>query len=160
MPVETVRQLPSDTTLTGTDLDSYFPSGGGWLNTKGASSVALITHRTAQAAGATTLQPFVEFLYEPTNTFYPLLDANNATAVAGVVYADTVLDASTPFHRFLVLQEAPINTDADGHKLVNTVHSIYQIWIPEKIRYRFRSGGTDVWNTFSALCLIHTAKAW
>lgn len=159
MAVQTVHQLPSDTTPSGTDLDSYFPSGGLWINTKGASSVALITHRTAET-GTCTLLPYVEFLYEPTNTFYPLLDENNATAVAGVVYADGVLDTSTPFHRFLVLQEAPINTDADGHKLVNTVHSVYQIWIPEKIRFRFRSGGTTVTNTFSALCLVHTAKAW
>jgi len=157
--------LPSHTTTSGTNLDEYFPSGtasGVGINTKGASSVTLITQRTAET-GTCTLQAFFEFYYETGSTtsgvWLPLLDLNDATQVQGVVYADGVTDGTTPFHRFTTLREVgALTTLTDNAKAVNTVHKMYHIWIPEIIRIRFRSGGTTVTNTFSAVVNVHTIR--
>ena len=149
--------LASHTTASGTDLDTYFPTGGvdgGWINTKGADSVTLITRRTAES-GTCTLQAFAEFLDLATMEFLPLLDLNNATQVQSVVYADAALDTSTPFHRFLLLSSAPLQVDPDTILTPNTVHKAYQIWLPEMLRFRFRHGGTTVTNTFSATANVH-----
>lgn len=96
------------------------------------------------------MQAFAEFLDESQMEFLPLLDLNNATQVQGVVYANSELDTSTPFHRFLLLATVPLMVDADGIITVNTVHKAYQLWLPDKMRFRFRHGGTTVTNTFSA----------
>lgn len=154
----TTYTLPLTTTATVTDGDTYFPTGsvdGGWINTKGADSVALITRRTAET-GTCTLQAFVEFLDESQMEFLPLLDLNNATQVQSVVYADGVVDTSTPFHRFLLLAHNPLQVDTDTILTPNTVHKAYQLWLPEKIRFRFRHGGTSVTNSFSAMVHVHT----
>lgn len=147
-------------TASGTNHDTYLPSGGAFINTKGASQVSLITQRTAQG-GTATLQAFVEHYYPigSAATWLPLLDLNNATQVQGVVYADGVFDSSTPFHRYLILMAAGrLTTAADNAVAVNTIHKYYNIWIPEKIRFRFRHGGTAVTNTFSAQAAVHTTK--
>lgn len=155
---QTIYTLASHTTATVTDADTYFPSegvDGGWINTRGADSVALITRRTAET-GTCTLQAFVEFLDDSVMDFLPLLDLNNATQVQSVVYADGVVDTSTPFHRFLLLTRGPLQVDADTILTPNTVHKAYQIWLPERIRFRFRHGGTSVTNTFSATAFVHS----
>ncbi len=156
--MSTVYTLPLHTTDTLTDADTYFPAGGvdgGWINTRGADAVTLITRRTAES-GTCTLQAFLEFLDDTTMDFLPLLDLNNATQVQGVVYADGVVDTSTPFHRFLLLSAVPLQVDADTILTPNTVHKAYQIWLPERIRFRFRHGGTGVTNTFSATAYVHS----
>lgn len=157
-PTITTYRLALNTTTAATDSDTYFPTGGvdgGWINTKGADSLVLITRRTAET-GTCTLQAFAEFLDESQMEFLPLLDLNNATQVQSVVYADGVLDTSTPFHRFLLLTQFPLQVDADTILTPNTVHKAYQLWLPEKIRFRFRHGGTTVSNTFSAMAQVHT----
>lgn len=154
----TTYTLALHTTATVTDGDTYFPTGGvdgGWINTKGADSVTLITRRTAEA-GTCTFQAFVEFLEESQMEFLPLLDLNNATQVQGVVYADGTVDSTTPYHRFLLLTHNPLQVDTDTILTPNTVHKAYQIWLPEKIRFRFRHGGTSVTNTFSAMAHVHS----
>lgn len=156
--VSTVYTLPLHTTASLTDADTYFPAAGvdgGWINTRGADSVTLITRRTAET-GTCTLQAFVEFLDDAQMGFLPLLDLNNATAVQGVQYANSEVDTSTPFHRFLLLNHGPLQVDADTIITPNTVHKAYQIWLPERIRIRFRHGGTTVTNTFSATLFVHS----
>lgn len=157
--------MAQHTTTSGTNSDEYFPSGtasGVGINTKGASSVTLITHRVSET-GTCTLQPFFEFYYEVGNStsgvWLPLLDLNDATQVQGVVYADAAVDSTTPFHRFTTLREVTaLTTLTDNAKAVNTVHKMYHIWIPEIIRIRFRNGGTTVTNTFSAVVNVHTIR--
>jgi hypothetical protein len=154
MSVQTRYQLPSHTTASGTNLDTYFPSNGGKISTKGATSVILYTQRTADT-GTCTFQVFMEYLYESNNTWYAVLDMNNATAVSGVLMADGAYDSSAPFYQQLVIREAPVEIDADAVKIVNTVHKVYQLpIIPAFIRYRFRHAGTTVTNTFSAYAVL------
>jgi hypothetical protein len=154
--------ISQHTTTVGTDLDEYFPSGtssGVAIDTRGATSVTLITHRESET-GTCTLQAFVEFYAEVAGTtgglWYPLLDLSNATQVQGVVYADAAVDTTTPFHRFLTIRDHNrLTTAADNVVAVNTVHKYYNMWLPEYIRFRFRSGGTTVSNTFSGIVLVH-----
>ena len=153
------------TSTSGTDVDEYWPSGadsGVAIDTKGATSVTLITHRESET-GTCTLQPFFEFYYEVGNStsgvWLPLLDLNDATQVQGVVYANSVVDTSTPFHRFTTLREVgALTTLTDNAKAVNTVHKVYNIWIPEIIRIRFDTTGTTITNTISAILLVHTTR--
>lgn len=156
--MRTIYTLPLATTATLTDGDTYFPAGGidsaGWINTKGAESVTLITRRTVET-GTCTFQAFVEFLDEAQMEFLPLLDLNNATQVQGVVYADGAVDTSTPYHRYLYLTTRPLAVDADTIMTINSVHKAYQVWLPERIRFRFRHGGTSVTNRFSAMAQVH-----
>ena len=141
------------TTPTGTDLDTYLPTGtGAKFNTTGYSGVYLVTHRTSEA-GTCTLQGFFEFLDFPSNVWYPWLDANDATQIQTVIYADAALDTTTPFHRYTVVTTPELldATNANRVELVNTVHKIYMAaFLPTFIRVRFRSGGTTVSNVFNA----------
>ena len=154
------------TSASGTNTDEYYPSGptsGVAIDTKGATSVTLITHRESET-GTATFQAFVEFWAEAAGTtgglWYPLLDLSNATQVQGVVYADGEVDTSTPFHRFLTLRDqGRLTTAADNVVAINTVHKYYNIWLPERIRFRFRHGGTTVTNTWSGIVYVHRQGA-
>jgi hypothetical protein len=147
---------------SGTNLDTYYPSGtasGVGIPCDGARSVTLMTHRESET-GTCTFQAFFEVFMEAAGTtggsWYPLLDLNNATQVAGVVYADGVTDGTTPFHRFVTLRDVGrLTTAADNAVAINTVHMVYTLWIPNRIRIRFRHGGTTVSNTWSAQILVN-----
>ncbi len=152
MAVQTRYTLPIHTTAVGTNHDTYFPSNNGKISTKGASEVTLVLIRTADT-GACTLVTYPEYLYEPTNAWFGILDMNNATATELPSLADGAYNPTVPY--FLTLRTAPIEVDADAVKIVNTVHKVYQVaFIPAFIRFRFRHGGTTVSNTFSAYCVL------
>lgn len=134
----------SSTTASGTDTDVYLPANGDYFSTAGMSDITIYIKRTADT-GTTTLQSFIEFYDPAQDGFEALLDLNNATAVQGVLAADGVYD-----ERLLVLKRAPVMVDVDSILTVNTIHKVYQIYLPPYIRVRFRNGGTTVTNTFSA----------
>jgi hypothetical protein len=154
----TTYSFASHTTTSGTDLDEYLEAGGGlstsggWFNTKGASQVSLYLRRSADT-GTCTLQAFAEFLYEPENVFYPIFDFAG-TAVQGVQYANDATDSSASYHTLTLMRELPPGATT-GKLNYNTIHNAYQCLIPEKLRFRIRSGGTTVTNTYSALITVH-----
>lgn len=153
----TIYTLPIHTTVVGTDHDTYFPDNDYGIYTKGASSLLLITRRELDT-GTCTFQVFGEFFDQAESDWLPWLDLNNATQIQGVLMADTVTNAATPYHQFLLIREAPIEVDADAVKIINTVHKAYQSSIPARIRWRFRHAGTTVSNRFSAQCTLNTPK--
>lgn len=149
-------------TDSGTNLDTYYPSGtasGVGIPCQGARSVTLITHRESET-GTCTFQAFAEFFMQSPGTtggsWYPLLDLNDATQVQGVVYADGTVDTTTPFHRFVTLRDVGrMATITDNTVAVGTVHKMYLIQIPQFIRFRFRHGGTTVTNTWSGQVMVN-----
>jgi hypothetical protein len=153
MAIQTTYSQPISTSAVSTNGDTYFPANSGWFNTRGAYSVVLSTRRTSDV-GTCTFQAFAEYLYEPDNTFLALLDYAG-TAVQGVSYADGIVDTATAAHRLILSGELPPGATV-GVLTFNTVDKAYQIWLPEKIRFRFRHGGTAVQNVFSAQVDIHT----
>jgi hypothetical protein len=164
--VSITRYVHPQTVYTdATNASHYWPSGtnsGVGFNTKGATSVTLITHREAET-GTSTIQAFFEFFMEAAGTtggsWYPLLDLSNATAVQAVIYANSEVDTSTPYHRFTTLRDQNrLTTAADNVVAVNTVHKYYNIWIPEIIRIRFDTTGTTITNTIAAELLVHTVR--
>ncbi len=147
----------STTTAVGTNFDTYFPSGEQSFGARGASELTLITQRIADT-GTATLQAFLQFFDPTLNAFFDLLDENDGTAIQGVLYADNVWDTSATYRILTVKQILPVGATA-GIKTYGTNHKAYQApWIPEFFRYRFRSGGTSVSNTFAATAYVHSAK--
>lgn len=153
MAAQTIYNFPSYTTVSGTDTDTYLPSNGASINTKGANTITCYTQRTAET-GTCTFQVFAEFLYEPTNTWRTWLDFNNATQIQGVSMANSALNDSAPYYQILHVQTMPLAVDADYVVTLNTVHKLYQANIPPRVRFRVRNGGTTVTNTFSAYVVL------
>ena len=159
----TTYVLPIHTTASVTDSDTYFPAGGDWINTKGASSVTLLVRRTAET-GTCTLDFYAQFLDElgnhavglaPVPTFADLLDENDGTAIAGVQYTNGTVD--TTGYRLLTIKEILPVGHTTGKKVYGTNYTSYQApFIPEKMRFRFRHGGTTVTNTFGAFVQVHS----
>jgi hypothetical protein len=139
-------------TPSGTNTDTYLPaSGNPPISTKDARQVILAVKRFGDV-GICTLDTFVEWLFEPDNTWLGLADYAG-TAVQMAQMADGVVDA-TP--RLLILESAyiPPGTPTGGFVTTGTT-KVGLIWIPEKIRVRFRHGGTTVQNDLAAQLTIN-----
>lgn len=150
----TTYVLPLHTTATLTDADTYFPADGAWINTKGATSVTLLVRRTAET-GNCTLDFFAEWLDELGGAFVALLDENDGTAMQGVQYTNGTVD--TTGYRLLTIKEILPVGHTTGKKTYGTNYVSYQApFIPEKMRFRFRHGGTGVTNTFGAYVQVHS----
>jgi hypothetical protein len=154
LPVITTYVYPLHTTATVTDSDTYLPADGTWINTKGATSVTLLVRRTAET-GTCTLDFYPQWLDELGGTFIPLLDENDGTAMLGVQYTNGTVD--TTGYRLLTIKEILPVGHTTGKKVYGTNYVAYQApFIPEKMRFRFRHGGTSVTNTFGAYVMVHT----
>src|SRR5262245_40520853 len=154
MAVQTTYGLGPYTSIVGNNVKDYFPVNSGWFNTKGAQAIVLNFKRLGQSGPTPTFQVFIEYLYEPNNTFYPLLDLAGA-AVSGVLVASGTADVLATDPRILAIGAEQVQGATAG-VLTQGNNKYYQVWIPEKIRYRFDHVGTGVTNTYSALAQIHT----
>jgi len=158
MAAQTVYPIARHTSVSGTNVDEYFPSGGSWANTKGATSVVFTTTRYAET-GTCTMQVFGEWYDEGAAAWRMWLDYNNATQIQGVQYADGSVDYNTdPKYQMVAIHEGALAVDADYVVVLNTIHKLYQAWIPERVRFRIRHGGTTVTNNWSGNLFVHTAR--
>lgn len=138
---------------TSSAATEIFDGGGGFFNTKGASQLILAVKRFGQAAGATTMDAAWEWLFEPDNTWVPMVDEAN-TALTMAQWATGITD-TVP--RYFVLNNLVIPTGTltnGGIVLGTTAGKLYKSWIPEKIRVKFTHGGT-LQNDFAAMMMIH-----
>jgi len=145
----TVYNFNRHTSSAATEI---FDGGGGFFNAKNAYQVILAVKRFGQAAGATTLDAAWEWLFEPDNTWVPMVDEAN-TALTMVQWATGVTD-SVP--RYMVLNNAvlPSGTLTNGGITVATNNKLFKTWIPEKFRVKFTHGGT-LQNDFAAMLMLH-----
>src|SRR5262245_11325275 len=121
-----------------------FDGGGGFFNTKGAAQLILAVKRYGQGAGATTLDAAWEWLFEPDNTWLPMVDEANG-ALTMVQWATAAVD-TVP--RYMVVNNlvVPTGTLTNGGITIGTNNKLFKTWIPEKFRVKFTHGGATASN--------------